>query len=954
MKKLLIAIFAIALAVVCTEAQVPNTFNYQAIARDVDGNTMVNHEIALQISLLQGRNGPVVFDESHRIKTNDFGLINVAIGRGEVRIGELSAIDWSSGNYYMEVRMDTKGNGVFELLGTSELFSVPYALYAKNAGGDSRQPDFDWFVTGNDVCTGHGGSYPSGNVGIGTTTPVGKLHIYGAGVGGVPMLGIEHTSGFTTIFRRVLNGPGNALFLMQKARGTLGAETTVQAGDKLGQLRMEGYDGASYVPAGNIIVYVDGTVSPGVVPGGLRFQTADATGTLIERMRVTSTGNVGIGTITPAYNLDVTGNVNATSYYKGGTLLNEGQWTVSGSDIYYISGDVWIGSTHYSPSALSVSESSGTLYSTAIMGGNEYTGTSEVRGILGTIKSTGSLGAGVSGISSGTTGGGAGLYGKSLGDQGKGAFVEATHTTGVNYGIHATTASPNGYAGYFVGGKNYFQGIVGIGTTTPGYVLDVNGPVNATNFYKGGTLFKEGQWLVSGSDIYYNTGNVGIGATPFASDRLHIHTNNSSVSSAGINSVHGYTGTNSVFGVVGKISNTASGIGMSGAGVAGSATGLTGNSSGVSGWVAADQGIGVHSLAAHATGVNYGVYAQTLSPNGYAGYFVGGKNYFAGNVGIGTTSPAYALDVNGIVNANNFYKGGTLFKEGQWTVNGSDIYFTTGNVGIGESTPSHRLHIGINSSTSTPQIRVRNSNVSGDASMVLDNPTESYTTGIDASDNNNFEIANLSNLTGNNTYQDGYTRFRIHNPAGSHGIIDMPGQSRGRAYLSGAQYFSSPAPYPPTPPGWLPIDFDAASYDQHSEWTFLDASGPPTSYFTATEEGYYQVNARAEFDLQEFEQEEYPFPPGTYVSIAIFVNQSIYAQGNNLQIVQIAYPYGPGESITFVLPYNNAPNVSDVVYLVAGDLVEICVTVSNPHTGGSSVLILAGPYVTYASIHKVS
>ena len=170
-------------------------------------------------------------------------------------------------------------------------------------------------------------------------------------------------------------------------------------------------------------------------------------------------------------------------------------------------------------------------------------------------------------------------------------------------------------------------------------------------------------------------------------------------------------------------------------------------------------------------------------------------------------------------------------------------------------------------------------------------------------------------------------------------------------YLGGTQYFTSPGLYPPTTPGWLPIDFDLGSYDQHGEWTFLSGASP-NSYFTANEEGYYQINARTELFLLEFEQVDNAFPAGTYVSIAIFVNQVIYAQGNNLQITQLTYPWAPGELITYVLPFNNAPNVSDVVYLSAGDFVEICVTISN--AGPAPVLIMAGPYVTYASIHKAS
>lgn len=81
-------------------------------------------------------------------------------------------------------------------------------------------------------------------------------------------------------------------------------------------------------------------------------------------------------------------------------------------------------------------------------------------------------GMGIVGISSGTNGrGGWGLCRRR---GGRGIYGEATHVTGVNYGVYGKTLSANGYAGYFTGGKSYFDGNVGIGTTAPSEILHLS------------------------------------------------------------------------------------------------------------------------------------------------------------------------------------------------------------------------------------------------------------------------------------------------------------------------------------------------------------------------------------------------------------------------------------------------------------------------------------------------
>ena len=109
--------------------QVPLSFKYQAVLRDARGNTKANIATQIAISVLkENANGTVVFSETHSATTDGYGLINLEIGKGTPKIGTLSGIDWGTSSYFIKVNVD----GVE--MGTSQLLSVPYALYAKTAG----------------------------------------------------------------------------------------------------------------------------------------------------------------------------------------------------------------------------------------------------------------------------------------------------------------------------------------------------------------------------------------------------------------------------------------------------------------------------------------------------------------------------------------------------------------------------------------------------------------------------------------------------------------------------------------------------------------------------------------------------------------------------------------------------------------------------------------------------
>lgn len=108
-------------------AQTPQGFNYQAVLRDSEGEIMQNENVNIAVELLQGNiDGNVVFSETHTTETNAWGLVNLQVGiENSV---DFENMDWSAGPYFVRISV----NGI--PMGTSQLMSVPYALYAESTG----------------------------------------------------------------------------------------------------------------------------------------------------------------------------------------------------------------------------------------------------------------------------------------------------------------------------------------------------------------------------------------------------------------------------------------------------------------------------------------------------------------------------------------------------------------------------------------------------------------------------------------------------------------------------------------------------------------------------------------------------------------------------------------------------------------------------------------------------
>lgn len=177
MKKILLTLYFACLLSMAAFAQAPEAVKYQSVVRDAAGVIIANQTVSFQLNIHQtAATGPVVYSETHMATTNGYGLANLDIGTGTVVSGNFSTIGWGTDEYYLEVEFDPAGGAAFSSMGTSQLLSVPYALYAKTSGSSTPGPQ------GPAGATGAAG--PAGATGAtgpaGATGPQGPIGLTGA------------------------------------------------------------------------------------------------------------------------------------------------------------------------------------------------------------------------------------------------------------------------------------------------------------------------------------------------------------------------------------------------------------------------------------------------------------------------------------------------------------------------------------------------------------------------------------------------------------------------------------------------------------------------------------------------------------------------------------------------------------------------------------------------------
>jgi hypothetical protein len=144
MKKLFTLLALIVLSTI--NAQAPQGFNYQATVRNSAGALITNQNVLFKFNImLNSQTSLPVYSETHQAPTDDLGQVNLVIGTGTPTTGTFAGINWASGTYYLGIELNT-GSGGYVAMGTTQLLSVPYALYANSSGNSQATNNSNPFL----------------------------------------------------------------------------------------------------------------------------------------------------------------------------------------------------------------------------------------------------------------------------------------------------------------------------------------------------------------------------------------------------------------------------------------------------------------------------------------------------------------------------------------------------------------------------------------------------------------------------------------------------------------------------------------------------------------------------------------------------------------------------------------------------------------------------------------
>ena len=164
MKKHTLTLFLLFLSL-CIYGQSPEKMSYQAVIRDASNTLVTNQSIGMQIHILQTTTtGDAVYTETQTVTTNTNGLVSLEIGMGYTS-DDFNAIDWSAGPYFIKTETDPTGGSNYTITGTSQLMSVPFAMYAKSSGNGITTDQSDAIVA-NTLKVGYTEALVSANTAV--------------------------------------------------------------------------------------------------------------------------------------------------------------------------------------------------------------------------------------------------------------------------------------------------------------------------------------------------------------------------------------------------------------------------------------------------------------------------------------------------------------------------------------------------------------------------------------------------------------------------------------------------------------------------------------------------------------------------------------------------------------------------------------------------------------------